>query len=323
MAQDNLRNVTLQQMEALIHLVEERSFSAAAKKMFLTQPSLTKHMKNMEEAICAKIVNRESRGLTLTPEGKILYDYARRILNLREEAREKILRVGGNESGNIYVGASTIPATYILPPLMSEFRRDHPEIRIHVHMGDSEETIEAILNNQSEIGFIGKKPSAGKILARLLWKDRLILAAQSAHPWAKRSYVRLAELSKEPIVAREKGSATREAFEGSLRENGYPGLAGMAVAAELGSSEAVKEAVLAGLGVSVLSAFAVARELRHGLIVEVPLRGCKLERDFYLIHRKHFNMMQHHRIFLDFVVRYRPGHEQGAESEGDRRGKRG
>jgi DNA-binding transcriptional LysR family regulator len=323
MTQDNLRNVTLQQMEALIHLVEERSFSAAAKKMFLTQPSLTKHVKNMEEAVGARIVNRESRGVTLTPEGKILYDYARRIIVLLEDARDKIARVRENQSGDIYIGASTIPATYILPILMSAFRRDHPEIRLHVRMGDSDETIEAILNSHVEIGFIGKKPPAGRLEAQTLWKDKMVLAAPASHPWARGSHVRLAELSKEPLVVRERGSATREALENCLKENGLPGLAGMCIAAELGSSEAVKEAVLAGLGVSVLSAYAITRELRGGLLVEVPLRGCKLDRHFYLIRRRHFNAMQHHRLFLDFVARYRPTLEPGSETSGDRKGKRG
>ncbi|MBE9545857.1 MAG: LysR family transcriptional regulator, partial [Proteobacteria bacterium] len=103
MSYDQFKNITMQQMESLVYLVEEGSFSRAAKKMFLTQPSLTKHIKNLEESVSARIVNRENRGISLTSEGKIIYDYSRRIFRLRDEAQEKISRMKENESGSIFI----------------------------------------------------------------------------------------------------------------------------------------------------------------------------------------------------------------------------
>ena len=121
MTDDLLKILTLQQMEALIFLVEERSFSRAAKRMLLTQPALTKNIRNVEDCLGVKVVNRSSAGVSLTPEGKILYNAAQRMVKLRKEAGEKIQKLHEKTGGDIYVGASTIPATYILPHALSAF----------------------------------------------------------------------------------------------------------------------------------------------------------------------------------------------------------
>ncbi|HSD95327.1 MAG TPA: selenium metabolism-associated LysR family transcriptional regulator [Syntrophales bacterium] len=306
MASDGFQNLTMQQLEALIHLVEERSFSRAARKMHLTQPSLTKHVRNVEEALGAKIVDRSSRSLALTPEGRVLHDYARRIVKLRDEARERILLLREEEAGDIRIAASTIPATYILPYAIGAFRKKHPGIRTTVRTADSSDVIETVLDNGAEIGFIGKKPSAGKLIAEELWKDRLVLAVPSGHPWAKRRSVRIAEIAKAPFVIREKGSGTREALEECLRETAGQGLPHLNIAAEMGSSEAVKEAVIAGLGISVISVHAIRRELKAGILAALAIEGCPIERSFYLIYRRQFDLMAHHKIFLDYIRAYRP-----------------
>ncbi len=296
----------MQQLEALIHLVEERSFSRAAKRMHLTQPSLTKHIRNVEESLGAKVVNRASRSLALTAEGRVLHDYARRIVKLRDEARESVLRLREAGAGEIGIAASTIPATYILPYAIGEFRKKHPRIRATVRTADSSDVIETVLGNGAEIGFIGKKPPGGKLSSEALWKDRLVLAVPSGHPWARRRSARLAEISRQPFVIREKGSGTRETLESSLRESGNPGLQHLNVVAELGSSEAVKEAILAGLGVSVISVHAIRRELKSGLLAALSVEEFGIERSFYLIYRRHFDLMTHHKIFLEYIRTYRP-----------------
>jgi DNA-binding transcriptional LysR family regulator len=298
--------LTIQQLEALIHLVDERSFSRAAKKMHLTQPSLTKHIRNIEEALGSKVVNRSSRSLALTPEGKILCDYARRIVKLRDEAREQVLRLRDIETGDIRIAASTIPATYILPYAIGGFRKKFPEIRTTVRTADSTDVIEMVLGNGAEIGFIGKKPSGGRLSSEALWKDRLVLAVPFGHPWAKRRSARLAEISRQPFVIREKGSGTRETLESCLRESGIPGPPHLNIVAELGSSEAVKESILAGLGLSVISAHAIRRELKSGLLAALSIDECAIERSFYLIYRRQFDLMNHHKRFLEFIRAYRP-----------------
>jgi DNA-binding transcriptional LysR family regulator len=305
MKNEAFRGITLQQMEALIRIVDERTFSGAARKMFLTQPSLTKHIQNVEDILGVRILNRRSRGITLTAEGRILYDYAKRILKLREEAKEKIRRVRENESGNIFICASTIPATYVLPPVLSDFRKAHPDVRFYLQNADSDEVIEMIAGNRGEVGFVGKDPRSSRLHAETLWKDRLVLAVPSNHPFVKKGPVTVTELSREPFIIRERGSATREIFEACLRDRKNVSISDFNVISEVGSSEAVKEAVIAGLGVSVLSIRAIAREIERGEIAEVPIRGCRVERYFYLIYRRQFALMHHHKLFLDFIKNHR------------------
>jgi DNA-binding transcriptional LysR family regulator len=305
MSYDQFRNITIQQMESLIYLVEEGSFSRAAKRVFLTQPSLTKHIKNLEDSVNAKIINRKNMAISLTPEGKILYDYARRILRLRDEAKEKILRIKENQSGSIFVSASTIPATYILPHLLNEFRKLFPDIRAYIQANDSEETLEMILNNQAEIGFIGKETLNKRLNVEPLWKDRLVLAVPADHPWRKKDYVILDDVSKEPFIIREGGSATRKVLEEYLAQNTSRSLSRFNIVCEMGSSEAVKEAIIAGLGASILSIHAIKRELKEGTLIEVPIKSCAIQRYFYLIYKKQFTLLHYHKLFLKFVKNYK------------------
>ncbi|MDO9527815.1 MAG: selenium metabolism-associated LysR family transcriptional regulator [Syntrophales bacterium] len=305
MSYDQFKNITIQQMESLVHIVEEGSFSRAAKKVFLTQPSLTKHIKNLEESIDARIVNRRNRGIFLTPEGKILYDYAKKILRLRDEAKEKISRMKENESGSIFIRASTIPATYILPRLLNDFKELFPDIRAYVQTSDSEETLEMILDDQAEMGFIGKQTFDKRLNVESLWRDNLILAVPADHLWVKKKYVTLDEVSKAPFVIRERGSATREILEDYLRKNTDRSLLSMFnIVCEMGSSEAVKEAIIAGLGVSILSVHAIKRELQQGVLCEVPIQDCTIQRHIYLIYKKQFSLMHYHKLFLEFVKNY-------------------
>ncbi|MBN1473007.1 MAG: LysR family transcriptional regulator [Syntrophaceae bacterium] len=298
---DHLKNITLQQMEALICVAEEGSFSLAAKKMHLTQPALTKNIRNAEDYLSAHLVNRSNSGITLTPEGKIIYDYARRMIKLREEAKEKINAFGANTGGHIYIGASTIPSTYILPRMLSALRVHHPDITMYIKTADSEDVMNMVLAGEVEMGIIGKCPSNKKLEAQELWKDRLILAVPKKHKWSKTKSLAMKELFAEPFIVREKGSATRDFMENYLKEEKSVNLSQFNICAELGSSEAVKEAIIAGLGVSIISIHAVERELAQGLLMEIPIQGCLMERNFYLTYKKQTDLRAFHKTFINFL----------------------
>jgi DNA-binding transcriptional LysR family regulator len=299
------RNITLQQLETLVCLVAEGTFSRAAKKMHLSQPSLTKHIGNMEAILGMTVVRREKTGVVLTPEGRIIFDFAGRILKLRDETGEKIARMHENEAGDITIAASTIPATYILPHVLSRFRSMHPGVRITVQSADSEETLDMILSGEKEIGFVGKKPLRGKLEAEPLWQDRLVLAVPAGHRFAGKPSVTLREVMEEAFITREKGSGTREILERYLKEQTQTDFSKFNIVAAFGSSEAVKEAILAGLGVSILSIRAIMRELKMQILKEIPVEKWRINRSFYMIRRRPFNILHHHQLFLDFVGQYR------------------
>jgi DNA-binding transcriptional LysR family regulator len=306
MKMEHFKNITLQQMEAVISLVEEGSFSRAAKKMNITQPALTKNIQSVEDCLGLRVVNRSNAGITLTAEGQVIFNYARKIIKLKNEAREKIRQMQENTGGEIYIGASTIPATYILPRALSLFRKKNDTIRVHIQTADSDETMNMVLAGEVEMGLIGKKPLNKKLLAEPLWKDRLVLAVDRKNAWCKKKSVTLEELVKEPFVVREKGSATREVWESYLKEHHTAGLNQFNICSEFGSSEAVKEAIIAGLGVSIISRHAVVRELRQGQLEEVKIEDCRLERDLYLIRPRQLVLQPFHQLFIDFLQGYSP-----------------
>lgn len=301
MGYDSFKNITIQQLESLISLVERGSFTKAAAGVFLSQSTLTKQIQNMEDATGTKLVNRGSTGISLTPEGQILHDYARRVIRLREEAKERIEQLKNQDSGHIYIAASTTPATYILPQFFKYLQQAQLDIRLHIQAHDSDEVLQMILDNQAEIGFLGKETSNKKIAVERLVKDRLVVAVPPRHALAAQKVVTMEELSREPFIIREHGSGTRAIFEEFLLQNFGAHLSGFNIICEMGSTEAVKEAILAGLGVSVLSAFAIRRELQQGLLATVDIADSVMERYFYLIYRKNFPFRRHHQHFLEVV----------------------
>ncbi|HPI91819.1 MAG TPA: selenium metabolism-associated LysR family transcriptional regulator [Deltaproteobacteria bacterium] len=303
---EHFKFITLQQMDALVCLVEERSFSEAARRMMLTQPSLSKHIRNLEDLVDCRLINRNRTGISLTPEGSILYGYAKRMLRLRDEAREKIQLARESVSGLIFAGASTIPATYLLPPVVTGLRKSHPDIKVHVTTGDTDNIIHMVLAGQVEIGFIGNPVNDRRLVSETIWDDELVLVSNADHPWAASGEADLSELEREPFVVREKGSGTRSVFEEYLKDRFNGDLGHFHTVGEMGSTEAVKEAVIAGLGVSVLSIHAVRREIEMGILVRIRVRGMSIQRPFFIIRKKQLSLLPHQQLFVETAKAYRP-----------------
>jgi DNA-binding transcriptional LysR family regulator len=307
MSTDQFRFITLQQLEALVCLVEERSFSLAARKMMLTQPSLSKHIINLETFTGCQLIKRTKAGISLTDEGVILYAYAKRMLKLRDEAREKIILMKESITGHIFTGASTIPATYILPSVLTVLLRGHPEVKVHLTPGDSDNVIHMILSGQVEMGFIGKPIQDKRLSCERIWDDELVLVARKGHRFETCREVSIPELASEPFIMREKGSGTRSVLEDYLKNNHNTALSHFNIVSEMGSSEAVKEAVIAGLGVSILSIHAVKREIEQGLIARIPFHGPEIQRSFFIIRKRQSILKPHQELFLDTAKAFHPG----------------
>ncbi len=314
MPYDAFQKITFQQLEALIHLVSERNFSRAAVRMALTQPSLTKHIQKLEDAAGCRIVNRDTAGVTLTPEGHILYDIARKVIGLRSEARDRLAKLADQESGTIHLCASTIPSTYLLPKVLSAFRVDHPDIHTYMTSTNSDEAIDLVTNGVCELGIVGKVPTHRKLETVSLWADRLVLVVPACWSKPERPAFQPEDLFQIPFILREKGSATRETLNRYLKQRVQRDVSAMRVVAELGSSEAVKEGVVAGLGASILSEFAVVRELRQGLVDWVPIEGWDIRRNFVLIYRKHTVFPRHIERFIEFLKTFREVNGEGCKT---------
>lgn len=275
----------IHRLEVFCKVVELQSFTKAAEASFLTQPTISEHIRMLEEMTGERLLDRFGREVMPTPAGRILYKYARQLIQIRDEALQALKRYKGVLSGHLSIGASTIPGTYILPVLIGSFKAAFPSIRITLKISSSGQIVEKILDGTLEAGLIGAKWSDRRIVMEEAFSDELVLAVPSRHPWATRGSVPLEELADEPFILRERGSGTRivtfQAFEGAGFDPSR-----LKPVAEMGSTEAVRQGVKAGIGVSVLSAQAVADDLEHGTLATVPMEGLRILRPFYLVQRK-------------------------------------
>ncbi len=275
----------IHRLEVFCKVVEMQSFTRAADAVFLTQPTVSEHIRALEELVGEKLVDRLGREVLPTSAGKILYQYARDIIRLRDEALQAIDRYKGTLSGHLTIGASTIPGTYILPGLIGSFKARYPAIQITLHISDSAEVVERIIDGGLEAGLIGAPWDDRRIVLEEVFSDELVLAVHPGHPWAGGRAATLEDLAKEPFILRERGSGTRRVMARALEAHGF-NPARLHVVAEMGSTEAIRQGIKARIGVSILSSHAVVEDIQRGTIARIELEGVSITRSFYLVQRK-------------------------------------
>ena len=275
----------IRKLDVFCKVVELKSFTRAARAVLLSQPTVSDHVRHLEEELGQKLVDRLGREAEPTPAGRLLYDYASRILRLQQETLEALARFGGRLSGETTIGASTIPATYILPALVGTFRAAHPEVTVSVRISGSHEIARKVLAGEYDLGLVGAVWNERGLDWTELFTDTLVLVARPDHPLAGRGPVTLDDLCGQDYVGREQGSGTRKVI-GVLLEAAGRRETDLHQVALFGANEAVREAVKAGVGVSMLSRRSVAADLASGALVEIPLVGVSGERPFYLLRRR-------------------------------------
>lgn len=275
----------IHRLEVFCRVLELKSFTKAGEAVFLTQPTVSEHIRALEEELGEKLVDRLGREVLPTPAGKILYQYARDLIRIRNSAVQAIKKFKGDLSGHLLIGGSTIPGTYILPAILGSFKTRYPSILVTLKIGGSGEIVEKLIEGSLEVGLIGVRWDDRRILLEEIFSDELILVVYPEHPWAKRENVAPDELAGEPFILRERGSGTRMVMNQALESHGFAP-ARLSAVAEMGSTEAVRQGIKARIGISILSSLAVAEDLDRGTLVGVPINGMKLSRSFYLAQRK-------------------------------------
>jgi DNA-binding transcriptional LysR family regulator len=296
----------LRQLEVFVGVYDVRSFSRAASALRLTQSTVSEHVRLLEDEVGTRLFDRLGRETVPTRAGELLYGYARRMLDLRTEARQALDQFLGQVTGTLTVGASTIPGEYVLPPMIGRFRARHPRVSITLHIADSRGIVQAVMDGHVELGVVGADPGNRILEVRALMPDELVVVVPPGHPWAGRAEATLEELGREPLVVREPGSGSRQALERALEEAGSS-LAAMNVIAEMGSTGAIKQAVKAGVGLSIMSRRAVEDECRLGLVGCVRLRELAVTRQFYVVTHAGRSRSPLCRAFLEFLDRESPG----------------
>lgn len=280
-------DLDLRKLEVFHWVAEFKSFSAAADHLSLRQPTISAHVRELEEKLGVKLFNRVGAKITPTPVGQVLFNQAKRLLELKRDALASLDQFHGRLRGELLIGGSNIPGEYILPRKLANFVQNYPEVKPVLRIGDSAGIVQAVLNGEVEIGFVGFKGEDRRVAFQKIWKDQMVLAVPKDHPWARLKAIDLNDLRKEGFISREGGSGTLRSFRRLVARKGYEPEKVLRVIMELGSTEAIKEALVAGYGVSILSRTSIQREIRDGFLKEVPIRGLQLERDFYqIIHRQ-------------------------------------
>ena len=271
----------------------------------LSQPTVSGHIKSLETELGVRLFDRLGREILPTRGAELLYEHARAILEMVETAQRAVDAFLGRLRGELLVGGSTIPGQYVLPEFIGRFRLLHPEVRVTLAIGDTSEVCQQVLKGGLEVGLVGAMVDEDRLAFTPLMDDQVVLAAWPGHPLAGRRLLP-ADLSEVPVVLREPGSGTRMALARALERAGL-GLEDLEVAAQMGSTMAVLQAVRAQVGVGVISRLAILDDLAAGRVVELELAGLDLVRQFHLVTRKKRTHSPAAQAFLALCLAALPG----------------
>lgn len=296
----SVNRVQLPHLETFVMAAEIGSCTKAAKVLRVTQAAVSQRIHATETALATALFQRQGGRVLLTEAGRKLHDYAERILDLHRAAREEITGHEAAPAAELFLGASSIPGEHLLPTILAAFRQVKPHILVHTSVSDSVAVIGQVERGEVSLGLVGRKADKANLQFRFLTQDRLVLVVPAGHALSKRKKISVRQLLKHPIVLREAGSGMRHCFEKSLERAGYSS-GDLRVAMELGSNEAVKQAVMRGAGVAVLSVYAVQREMTGGQLHAVELSDLRCERDLYLVQNTRRALSLPARLFLIFL----------------------
>lgn len=270
------------QLRTLLAVLEHGSFTRAAEALGLSQSTVSFHVKGLESGVGTRLLDRGRDGVRATPQGELLRGYAERLLALRGEAVEQLRAESHGQRGRVVVAASTIPGEYLLPPFLARLRLSHPGVSVRVEVSESSRALASLMSRECDLALVGRRPAERNLVAQPFAEDEVVLVGPSPNPFVARGQALDVEaLRRIPLVLRGEGSGTRAAVAELLSR----------AAAELdtparvvvGSTEAAKRCVLAGMGLGFLSRHAIADELTAGRMELVPLPGTPVPRRFWVV----------------------------------------
>lgn len=273
----------LSQRIRVFHAVATQlNYSKAAHELGISQPAVSFHIRGLEEELGLSLFERVGKQLFLTTAGRILQEDTSRMLLLEEEARIALTELAGLDRGVLVVGASATIGIYLLPEVLGTFRERHPSLRVNLKLGNKARTLERIRDNEVDFGLVAGPLRETDLVSEAYLEDELIPIVAADHRLKEKHPVQPADLRNEVFLMRERGSGTQQRLEERLFQMGVQPTETM----QLGSTEAIKQAVAARLGISVASRYAVRAELAAGRLVEPDIPGLVIGRDLLLIHHK-------------------------------------
>ena len=292
-----MRNVTLRQIRVFSAVARNLSFTRAARELHLTQPAVSQQVKLLEQEIGMPLFEQIGRKVQLAPAGVELLSYANQALELLREAGESLAAMRGLKRGALKLGAVST-AKYFTPALLSAFSHSYPEVTVKFTVGNRGEIVEQLAANEVDLVIMGRPPRELDTIAVPFAKHPLVIIAPPDHPLARRRRIRLRQLAAQQFILREEGSGTRASMEHIFREQALAYRASM----EMSSNETIKQAVMAGMGVSLISTHTIGLELATGKLAVLDVVGLPLVRDWYAIHLREKHLAPIAAAFRTFLL---------------------
>ena len=287
------------QLQAFCAVVEKKSFSQAAEQLGVTQPAVSLQVRALEERVGQTLLDRSGRRVEPTEAGRRLYRSAQRMLVLEEQLMEEVAADDGRLAGTLSIGASTGPGAHLVPLLLCEFQREHPDLHVALSIWDTQTVIDRVADRQLEVGVVGALRRHRSLEFEPLVRDQIVLAVPPGHP-AAGGTISVEDLKKETLIVMQEGAGVRQVVEEELRRAGLR-LRGVEPKLELGLQESIKSAVAGGYGVSFISKTAIEGELAAGRLAAAQVEGIEPARQIYLVRARGRSMTRAAEAFVEFA----------------------
>ena len=305
-----MRSATVRQLQIFSVAASHLSFARAAEKLHLTHAAISLQIKQLEDVCGTQLFDRIGKKVFLTEAGDILLDHARQILQSLKDADESLMALKGLKGGRVAI-AVTSTAEYFAPGLLAEFRKAQADVRVRLLVDNREEVSRMLISNEVDLAIMGRPPADMEAEATTFAPHPFVIVAGADHPLVGRTALTLDDIAQETMIVREAGSGTRLAMEGFFREHSIEPNIDM----EMGSNEAIKQAVVAGLGISFISQHTLGLELSAGRLVVLPVEGMPVMRRWFLVRHKSKRLTPALGAFWDFVLEFAPDYLKRLEHQ--------
>lgn len=292
------------QIEAFVYVVRHKSFSRAADAIYLTQPTVSAHISSLEKELGTKLIDRSGKSIEPTDAGKLFFEHAVNLINIRDNAVFSLSSYNNIIKGKIEIAASTVPSQIILPNLMKSFTEIYKDVSFSITQMDSAEVAAAVLEKEYEIGIVGTKFESSKLCCNKIADDKLVLITPNNKRYAsiEDDKIPFSTIAKEKFIIREAGSGTRREFERIIEESGIT-KSSINIIGQMNSTEAIKQSVSMGLGVSIMSKLSVSDYVSCGLLKAFDIEGLDLSRAFYLIYMSNRPLSPLSNLLLKYICK--------------------
>lgn len=292
--------MNLDYLRTYAEVIRLGSFSEVAEKLSISQPAVSFQIQRLERELGVRLIDRSKKSITMTEAGKCVLRFAESVESERNQLQSELDKLRDGVAGELSIAASTIPAEFLLPPILGKFKTLHPAISARMTVSDSLTVIGEIRGRTCEVGFCGMAAEGPDVESFKIAEDEIVLIVFPEHPFAIRKKISFAELEGEPLIFREKTSGTQQSLESLLAQAGLD-ISKQAPSLVLGTTQAVVSAVESRAGIAFVSNLAIKKSLALGLVRQIAVDGLKLSRDFYCIHLRKRVMSRLLEEFITFI----------------------